>query len=103
MPHHSTLSRTFGKDSGIQVNGEKVVSSAVPFLGEEFVRITETEGEMTIHTYDDWDKIPGQSGSIAEPGTGGKTRTFHRSTCCSVSTSICFDRICRGWIPSLRP
>lgn len=57
MPLHGTLSRKLRKDIQVQVNDEKVFENAVLFLGEEFVRITENEEEMTINTYYSWGNI----------------------------------------------
>ena len=57
MPVHGTLSRILRKDICCQVNEEKVYKNAVFFLGEEFVRITETQEDTTINTYYDWDSI----------------------------------------------
>lgn len=57
MPLHGTLSRKLRKDISCQINEEKTYSSATLFLGEEFVRITETENGKTINTYYDWESI----------------------------------------------
>jgi len=57
MPLHGTLSRKLRKDISVQVNEEKTYSGAVLFLGEEFVRITETGGEETVNTYYSWEGI----------------------------------------------
>ena len=57
MPMHGTLSRKLRKDISCQINEEKIYSDAVFFLGEEFVRVTETEDQETINTYYAWDKI----------------------------------------------
>ena len=57
MPLHGTLSRKLRKDISIQVNEEKIYSGAVLFLGEEFVRITETDTGTTMNTYYDWSGI----------------------------------------------
>jgi len=51
MPVHDTLSQKLRKDISCQVNEEKVSTGAIIFLGEEFVRITETDKESTINTY----------------------------------------------------
>ena len=45
------------KDISCQINEDKVYSNAVIFLGEEFVRITETGKDAAINTYYDWEKI----------------------------------------------
>ena len=57
MPLHGTLSRKLRKDISVQVNEEKVYTGAVLFLGEEFVRVTETDTGKTVNTYYDWDGI----------------------------------------------
>lgn len=57
MPLHGTLSRKLRKDISVQVNDEKVFANAVLFLGEEFVRITENEEDITINTYYSWGGI----------------------------------------------
>jgi GTP:adenosylcobinamide-phosphate guanylyltransferase len=57
MPLHGTLSRKLRKDISVQVNEEKIYSGATLFLGEEFVRITETEKAVAVNTYYDWDHI----------------------------------------------
>ena len=58
MPVHGTMSRKLRKGVSLQVNEGKVYESAVIFLGEEFVRITEANGEKaTVNTYYDWTGI----------------------------------------------
>ena len=57
MPVHGTLSRKLRKDITCQINEEKIYSDAIFFLGEEFVRITESGPDTTINTYYDWDGI----------------------------------------------
>ncbi|EFK10266.1 conserved hypothetical protein [delta proteobacterium NaphS2] len=57
MPVHGTLSRKLRKDIQCQINEGKVYTAATFFLGEEFVRITETEKDKTINTYYDWENI----------------------------------------------
>ncbi|WP_419655690.1 hypothetical protein Dvar_47870 [Desulfosarcina variabilis str. Montpellier] len=57
MPLHGTLSRKLRKDISCQINEEKIYTNATLFLGEEFVRITETENGKTINTYYDWERI----------------------------------------------
>jgi hypothetical protein len=66
MPVHGTLSRKIRKDVKIQVNDGKVYESAVLFLGDGFVRITEQQEKEAVNTYYSWNKI----GSIR---TFGKT------------------------------
>jgi RNA polymerase-interacting CarD/CdnL/TRCF family regulator len=57
MPKHGTLSRKLRKDIKLQINEEKIYENAILFLGEEFVRITETEEKKVINTYYDWENI----------------------------------------------
>lgn len=57
MPVHGTLSRKLRKDISCQINAEKTFTNAIFFLGEEFVRVTETDNGMTTNTYYDWDGI----------------------------------------------
>lgn len=58
MPVHGTMSRKLRKGVTLQINEGKVYESAVIFLGEEFVRITEEEAKKTtINTYYDWTSI----------------------------------------------
>ena len=58
MPLHGTLSRKLRKDISVQINEGKIYSGAVLFLGEEFVRITETETKKaTTNSYYDWSGI----------------------------------------------
>ena len=53
-PLHGTLSRKQRPGVKIQVNGGDVFENAVFFLGEEFVRVTETKGSESINVYYDW-------------------------------------------------
>ena len=58
MPVHGTLSRKLRKGVKIQINEGTVYESAVLFLGEEFVRVTEdTQDGGAVNTYYDWAKI----------------------------------------------
>ena len=57
MPVHGTLSRKLRKDISCQINEKKIYSDATLFLGDEFVRITETEKGSAINTYYDWERI----------------------------------------------
>lgn len=57
MPVHGTLSRKIRKDVKLQVNEGKVYESAVLFLGDGFVRITEQKDTEAINTYYSWEKI----------------------------------------------
>ena len=55
MPVHGTMSRKLRKGVSLQINEEKVYENAVIFLGEEFVRITETDATKTmVNSYYDW-------------------------------------------------
>jgi len=55
MPVHGTMSRKLRKGVSLQINEGKLYENAVIFLGEEFVRITETEPKKTtVNTYYDW-------------------------------------------------
>ncbi|KIH78079.1 hypothetical protein SAMN05660860_02233 [Geoalkalibacter ferrihydriticus] len=56
-PLHGSLSRKLRKGVKIQINDGKTFESASLFLGEEFVRITETDAESAINSYYDWSKI----------------------------------------------
>ena len=56
-PLHGSLSRKLRKGVRVQINNGKSYESASLFLGEEFVRFTETEGGEAINTYVDWSKI----------------------------------------------
>lgn len=56
-PVQGTMSRKLRKDIALQVNEGPVYSGAVLFLGEEFVRVTYTDGDQTLNTYYDWEKI----------------------------------------------
>lgn len=57
MPVHGTLSRKIRKDVKLQVNEGKVYESAVLFLGDGFVRITEQSEKEAINTYYGWESI----------------------------------------------
>lgn len=55
MPVHGTMSRKLRKGVSLQINEGKVFEKAVLFLGEKFVRITETEADTkAVNTYYDW-------------------------------------------------
>ena len=55
MPVHGTMSRKLRKGVSLQVNEGKTYESAVIFLGEEFVRITEDSSKkQVVNTYYDW-------------------------------------------------
>jgi hypothetical protein len=55
MPVHGTMSRKLRKGVTMQINEGKIYESAVIFMGEEFIRISE-EGkeEKNINSYYDW-------------------------------------------------
>ena len=58
MPLHGSLSRKLRKGIKVQVNEGKIYMDATLFLGEEFLRITETaESSGTINTYYDWKTV----------------------------------------------
>ena len=57
MPVHGTLSRKLRKDISCQINENKIYSGAVFFLGDEFVRITESDQDTSTNTYYGWDGI----------------------------------------------
>ena len=57
MPVHGTLSRKLRKDISCQINENTIYTNAVFFLGDEFVRITETDKSITSNTYYDWESI----------------------------------------------
>lgn len=57
MPLHGTLSRKLRKDLKLQVNEGAVYESAVLFIGEEFVRITQEKDGEAINTYYSWEDI----------------------------------------------
>ena len=67
MPLHGTMSRKLRKGLRLQINEGKVYETAVLFLNEKFVRLTETEPDgTTANTYYDLDKI----GSIRTLSSG---------------------------------
>jgi len=57
MPVHGTLSRKLRNGVALQINEGKVYASAVLFLGEEFVRITEEDDGRMLNSYYDWKSI----------------------------------------------
>lgn len=57
MPVHGTLSRKLRKGVKLQMNEGYVYETAVMFLGDDFIRITESSKEETINTYYSWDDI----------------------------------------------
>jgi hypothetical protein len=56
-PLHGTLSRKLRKGVKLQFNEGKTYESAVFFLGENFIRVTESDGAENINTYYDWSRI----------------------------------------------
>lgn len=56
-PVHGTLSRKLRKGVKIQINEGKIHENATFFLGDEFVRLTEKQGDETLNAYYAWDKI----------------------------------------------
>lgn len=70
MPLHGTMSRKLRKGMRLQINEGKIYASAVLFLSEKFVRLTEAETDgTTVNSYYDLNKIvsirtlsPGEKG-----------------------------------------
>ncbi len=56
-PVHGTLSRKLRKGVKIQINDGPVFENATLFLGDEFVRVTQRQGEETRNSYYSWEKI----------------------------------------------
>ena len=57
-PLHGTMSRKLRKGVQLQLNEGKMYKQAVLFIGEEFVRLTESDPDMgSINTYYDFEKI----------------------------------------------
>lgn len=57
MPVHGTLSRKIRKNVKLQINEGTMYESAVLFLGDGFIRITEQKDKEAVNTYYDWGKI----------------------------------------------
>lgn len=57
MPVHGTLSRKLRKGVKVQINEDRVYAEAVLFLGDEFLRISESQESEAVNTYYSWDKI----------------------------------------------
>ncbi len=57
MPLHGTLSRKLRNKLKIQVNDGPTYQSAVLFLGDEFIRITEEKDGESVNTYYNWEDI----------------------------------------------
>jgi hypothetical protein len=57
MPVHGTLSRKIRKNVKVQINDGATYESAVLFLGDGFIRVTEQKEKEAVNTYYGWDKI----------------------------------------------
>lgn len=57
MPVHGTLSRKLRKGVRVQINEDRIYAEATLFLGDEFLRISESQDAEAINTYYSWDKI----------------------------------------------
>ncbi len=57
MPVHGTLSRKIRKNVKVQINEGAIYESAVLFLGDGFIRVTEQKEKEAVNTYYGWDKI----------------------------------------------
>lgn len=57
MPVHGTLSRKLRKGVSLQINEGRIYKSAVIFLGDTFVRITEEDEGQAINSYYDWNGL----------------------------------------------
>ena len=55
-PKHGTLSRQQRKGVSIRINDD-VYEEGVLFLGDTFIRVTETKSKKTSNTYYDWDAV----------------------------------------------
>ena len=55
-PKHGTLSRKQRKGVTLQIN-QDVYENGILFLGDTFVRVTETVDNKTLNTYYDWTGI----------------------------------------------
>lgn len=74
MPVHGSLSRKLRKGIKVQINEGKIYSDATLFLGEEYVRISEEEGQgEAINTYVDWNKVASVR-TYSEPDETGRKR-----------------------------
>ncbi len=57
-PLHGTMSRKLRKGVQLQINEGRIYDKVVLFLGDQFVRLTETDkNNMAINTYCDFEKI----------------------------------------------
>ena len=57
MPVHGTLSRKLRKGIKIQVNEGRIYEMATVFLGEDFLRLSETKDKEMINTYYAWEQL----------------------------------------------
>lgn len=57
MPVHGTLSRKLRKGVSLQINEGKVYESAVIYMGDEFIRITEEQESQSSNSYYVWSAI----------------------------------------------
>ncbi len=58
MPLHGTMSRSLRKDVSIQINEGKIYSSAIIFMDDMFIRVTEKNVDgQDINTYYDFSKV----------------------------------------------
>ena len=55
-PVHGTMSRKLRKGVRLQINEGKIYESAVLFIGDTFIRITE-KGDDNINTYYDFNRL----------------------------------------------
>jgi len=56
-PLHGTMSRKLRKGVQLQVNGEQIFEKAQIFIGDTFVRFTQTDAKQTTNVYYDLEKI----------------------------------------------
>lgn len=56
-PLHGTMSRKLRKGVQLQVNGDQIFEKAQIFIGDAFVRFTQTDATQTINVYYDLEKI----------------------------------------------
>ncbi len=73
-PLHGTMSRKLRKGVQLQINEGRTYAQAVLFIGDLFVRLTETDPQTgTINTYYDFEKIGAiRTISTDEPASGKK-------------------------------
>ena len=73
-PLHGTMSRKLRKGVQLQINEGRTYNKAVLFLGDQFVRLTETDPkDGAINTYYDFEKIATiRTISEDSPSTGKK-------------------------------